>query len=107
MSWHCYVGGDFATAGAADFLERVKKARARVDYANQMHGRTGAAALQWGIVEFNASSGTGVCTFANGQMFGQIFGYVMKYGGTYATTCQWPRAVVTAVPRTSDSSVET
>ncbi|MFC4150076.1 hypothetical protein ACFO0M_27800 [Micromonospora mangrovi] len=86
VSWHRYVGGDLATAGANDFLDRVKKARARVDYANQLHGRTGSAALQWGIGEFNASDGTGVCQFANGQMFAQIYGYVMKYGGTYATT---------------------
>ncbi|MCI4066241.1 malectin domain-containing carbohydrate-binding protein [Micromonospora sp. R77] len=86
VSWHRYVGGDLATTGANDFLDRAKKARARVDYANQLHGRTGAAALQWGIGEFNASDGSGVCQFANGQMFAQIYGYVMKYGGTYATT---------------------
>ncbi|MBN1362012.1 MAG: hypothetical protein JW993_15560 [Sedimentisphaerales bacterium] len=86
VSWHRYVGGDLATEGAQDFLRRVQKTRARVDFANQLHGRTGADALQWGIGEFNASGGERVVTYANGQMFGQIYGYVMEYGGTYAIT---------------------
>lgn len=84
ISWHRYVKGDLATAGAKDFLNRIKKTRAQIDYANQLRDRTGADALQWGIGEFNADGGSQTSTFANGQMVGQIYGYVMKYGGTYA-----------------------
>jgi hypothetical protein len=85
ISWHRYVKGDLATAGAKDFLTRIQKTRTRVNYANRLHGRTGADALQWGIGEFNADGGSQTSTFANGQMIGQIYGYVMEYGGTYAT----------------------
>jgi len=85
ISWHRYVKGDLATTGAEDFLNRIKKTRAQIDYANQLRDRSGADALQWGIGEFNADGGSQTSTFANGQMIGQIYGYVMKYGGTYAT----------------------
>jgi len=86
VSWHRYVSGDLATAGAEDFLVRIVKSRARVDFANELHGRTGEDALQWGIGEFNAASGDEVCTFDNGQMFAQVYGAIMKYGGIYGET---------------------
>jgi hypothetical protein len=86
VSWHRYVSGDLATAGAEDIIARMVKTRTRIDSANKLHGRTGEDALQWGIGEFNAGKGEEVCTFANGQMFAQVYGAMMKYGGIYGET---------------------
>jgi hypothetical protein len=94
VSWHRYIGyppgnvqiSGLTTAGAADFLERVQETHTLIDRANRAQGRTGDDALQWGIGEFNSSEGGRVCSFENGQMFAQVYGYVMKYGGTYAAT---------------------
>ena len=94
VSWHLYAGyppenidiAHLPSAGAAAFLDHIRKARALVDRANEAQGRTGEAALQWGIGEFNSSDGPRVCSFENGQMFAQIYGYIMKYGGTYGAT---------------------
>ncbi|PKN93850.1 MAG: hypothetical protein CVU44_08530 [Chloroflexi bacterium HGW-Chloroflexi-6] len=94
ISWHRYVGyppeklkiEQLTTAGANDFLVRIQKTRQLIDKANQLQGRSGADALQWGIGEFNGSEGQRVCSYENGQMFAEIYGYLMKYNGTYATT---------------------
>jgi hypothetical protein len=57
-----------------------------VDFANALHGRTGANALQFGIGEFNANAGGGgPCSFELGQAVGRIYGSMMEYGGSYAT----------------------
>ncbi|MFC4146220.1 discoidin domain-containing protein [Micromonospora mangrovi] len=85
VTWHRYVGGDLATAGANDIISGIKKARAKVDEVNKKRGRTGGNALQWGIGEFNSKAGGGACSYAAGQMFAQVYGAVMKYGGAYAT----------------------
>jgi len=94
VSWHLYTGyppenidiEHLATTGAAAFLDHIRKARVLVDRANEAQGRTGEAALQWGIGEFNSSDGQRVCSFENGQMFAQVYGSIMKYGGTYGET---------------------
>jgi len=88
VSFHRYPQGisDYATAGANDIIARIIQAKTRVDYVNQLRGRTGADAIQWGIGEFNAASGAGVCSFGNGQMFAQVYGAIMKYGGIYGET---------------------
>jgi hypothetical protein len=94
ISWHRYIGfppeeidiDGLTTAGAADFLARIQKTRALVDQANAARNRTGDAALQWGIGEFNGRDGRRVCTFENGQMFGLLYGYIMRYGGAYGAT---------------------
>ncbi len=86
ISWHRYVGGDLANAGAEEFRVRMEKTKTRIEHANKLHGRTGANALSWGIGEFNASEGGAVHSFANGQMFGQIFGHAMRYGAAYVAT---------------------
>jgi hypothetical protein len=88
VSFHRYPQNitDYATAGANDIIERIVKAKTRVDYANNLQGRTGANALQWGIGEFNAGNGAGACTFGNGQMFAQVYGAIMKYNGLYGET---------------------
>ena len=94
VSWHRYVGyppanlqtRDLPTAGAQDFAVRIERTRELIDAANAARGRTGDDALQWGIGEFNSSEGGRVCSFENGQMFAQVYRYVMKYGGTYAAT---------------------
>lgn len=87
ISWHRQVGGEVATAGAADLADRIERTRALLDRANVEHVRAGAAALSWGIGEFNANDGALVHTFANGQFFGQVLGHAMKHGATYA--CTW------------------
>jgi hypothetical protein len=94
VSWHLYTGyppenieiEHLATQGAAAFLDQIRTARALVDRANEAQRRTGEVALQWGIGEFNSSDGPRVCSFENGQMFAQVYGYIMKYGGTYGET---------------------
>ncbi len=94
ISWHMYVGyppenipiEQLATAGAQAFLDRIQRTRQLVDRANAVRGRSGEDALQWGIGEFNSSDGPRVCSFENGQMFAQVYGYIMKYGGLYGAT---------------------
>ncbi len=94
ISWHRYVGyppgniqvDGLTTAGASDYLERIQKTRTLVDKANAAQRRSGDEALQWGIGEFNSSDGKRVCSFENGQMFAQVYGYIMKYSGAYGQT---------------------
>jgi hypothetical protein len=88
LSWHRYPqgSGDPATEGAADMLDRIKKAKTKVDFVNNLHNRTGDEALQWGIGEYNSKGGPEVHTWGNGQMFGAVLGGCMKYGATYATS---------------------
>ena len=74
------------TAGANDFLIRIQRTKDLIDKANAAQRRVGVDALQWGIGEFNSSDGRMVCLFENGQMFAQVYGYIMKYGGTYGET---------------------
>jgi hypothetical protein len=88
LSWHRYPqgSGDPATEGANDMIARVKKAKAKVDFVNTLHNRTGENALQWGIGEYNSKNGAVVHTWGNGQMFGIVLGACMKYEATYAAT---------------------
>jgi hypothetical protein len=89
LSWHRYPqadNADPAVAGAADMLERVIKAKNKIDFVNTLHTRTGDNALTWGVGEYNSKSGETVHTFANGQMFGQMLGYSMKYEARYIAT---------------------
>jgi hypothetical protein len=90
VSFHRYPqnmgAGDLPTKGANDILARIIQARTRIDYANAKQGRVGVNALQWGIGEFNAPDGGGACSYENGQMFAQVYGAIMKYGGTYGET---------------------
>lgn len=94
ISWHLYVGyppgnisiDQLTILGADEFLVPIQKTRQLIDQANAIRGRTGADALQWGIGEFNSSDGPRVCSFENGQMFAEVYGDIMKYGGTYGAT---------------------
>jgi hypothetical protein len=94
ISWHRYVGyppenigiDRLTTEGANDYLVRIQKTRTLVDKVNGTRGRRGLDALQWGIGEFNSSDGKRVCSFENGQMFAEVYGFIMKYGGTYGET---------------------
>jgi len=82
VSWHRYAE---SANLAADMATRIQKTRTRIDFANALHGRTGEAALQFGVGEFNSNAGAGgPCTFLNGQAIGRTYGSLMKYGGTYA-----------------------
>jgi hypothetical protein len=88
LTFHRYPQGDGnpGTEGADDIIERIKKAKAKVDEINAYHNRKGDSALGWGIGEFNSKGGPEVHTWGNGQMFGQVLGACMKYGATFATT---------------------
>ena len=94
VSWHRHVGYTpenieierLTTAGANDYLVTIQKTRALIDKVNTARGRLGTDALQWGIGEFNSSEGRRVGSFENGQMFAEVYGYIMKYGGTYGAT---------------------
>lgn len=88
LSWHRYPQGDGnpATDGYIDIFERIVKAKAKTDFVNEKHHRTGDDKLIWGIGEYNSKGGEIVHTWENGQMFGAVLGAVMKYEGLYAAT---------------------
>jgi hypothetical protein len=88
LTFHRYPQGkgNPGTEGADDIIERIKKAKAKVDEINALHHRTGNDALGWGIGEYNSKGGPQVHTWGNGQLFGQVLGACMKYGATFATT---------------------
>jgi hypothetical protein len=88
LTWHRYPQGDGdpAVEGANDFLERIIKAKTKVDQVNAMHKRTGKDALQWGIGEYNSKGGPEVHTWGNGQMFGVVLGWCMEYEAKFATS---------------------
>jgi hypothetical protein len=88
LTWHRYPqgNGDPAIEGANDFLERIVKAKTKVDQVNALHNRTGKNALQWGIGEYNSKGGPEVHTWGNGQMFGAVLGWCMEYEAKFATS---------------------
>lgn len=88
VTWHSYPQHDAnpAVEGAAALLDAVVKSKNLITAANQRHNRIGSDALVWGISEYNSKNGTQVHTFENGQMFGQLLGYAMKYGAEFAAT---------------------
>jgi hypothetical protein len=88
LTWHRYPqgSGDPAVEGANDFLERIIKAKTKVDQINTLHKRTGKNALQWGIGEYNSKGGPEVHTWGNGQMFGAVLGWCMEYEANFATS---------------------
>jgi hypothetical protein len=90
IAWHRYPMGkqnNLAYDGYTDLVQRVVDCKAMVDRVNKRQNRSGAAALSWGIGEFNSPNGPQVHTFACGQMVGGVFGQCMKYEATYA--CLW------------------
>ncbi len=88
ITWHSYPQHDAnpAVEGAAALLDAVVKSKNLVTAANQRHNRVGNDALIWGVSEYNSKNGTQVHTFENGQMFGQLLGYAMKYSAEFAAT---------------------
>jgi hypothetical protein len=88
LTWHRYPqgSGDPAVEGANDFLDRIIKAKTKVDQINTLHKRTGKNALQWGIGEYNSKGGPEVHTWGNGQMFGAVLGWCMEYEANFATS---------------------
>lgn len=88
LTWHRYPQVDRAPGLAAmkEFEERSKKSRELVDRVNRQLNRTGDDALMWAITEFNAKNGPFVHTWGNGQFFGAVYGYAMKYDAFTAAT---------------------
>ena len=88
IAWHRYPqgNGDPAVEGANDMLERIVKAKAKVDEVNKKHKRKGDKALTWAIGEYNSKGGPEVHTWGNGQLFGEVLGWCMEYGAKYATS---------------------
>jgi hypothetical protein len=89
ITWHRYpdlAGTQLSYAGIEDFRGAIVKCKARVDYANTVHSRTGDDKLSWGIGEYNARGGAEVHTWQNGQMFGGVLGLCMKYEAKFATS---------------------
>ncbi|MBC7845980.1 MAG: hypothetical protein H7Y10_05770 [Flavobacterium sp.] len=89
ISWHRYpqdTNINLAYEGIEDFKKSIIKCKAKVDFVNAKHNRSGDNALGWGIGEYNAKGGPQVHTWQNGQMFGGVLDLCMKYGATYATT---------------------
>jgi hypothetical protein len=88
LAFHRYPqgNGNPGTEGADDIIERIVKAKAKVDEVNAKQNRTGNDALGWGIGEYNSKGGESVHTWGNGQMFGQVLGACMKYQATFAAT---------------------
>ncbi|MEX2409796.1 MAG: hypothetical protein WD607_00250 [Candidatus Paceibacterota bacterium] len=88
LAFHRYPqgNGDPAVEGANDILERIVKAKAKIDEVNLKSNRTGDDALIWGIGEFNSKGGSEVHTWGNGQMFGAVLGWCMEYQAKFATS---------------------
>ena len=88
IAWHRYPqgNGDPSVEGANDMLERIVKAKAKVDEVNKKHKRKGEKALIWAIGEYNSKGGPEVHTWGNGQLFGAVLGWCMEYGAKYATS---------------------
>ncbi len=79
------------------FESRISAMVGRIAYANTFHGRTGDAALTWGLTEFNLTyknpdtsinnvAGLGVSSFLNGQFFAEYYRVGMKHGAQMMTT---------------------
>ena len=89
ISWHRYpqdTNINLAYEGIEDFKKSIIKCKAKVDFVNAKHNRSGNDALGWGIGEYNAKGGPQVHTWENGQMFGGVLNLCMKYGATFAAT---------------------
>ncbi|MBC8010707.1 MAG: hypothetical protein H7067_11505 [Burkholderiales bacterium] len=89
ISWHRYPQSDASVLrpeleGLNDLRTRIQNCASLLATVNASQGRTGDAALLWGIGEFNAKNGTGVHTFGNGQMFAGVYGLSMKHGAMFA-----------------------
>lgn len=89
ITWHRYpqdTNINLAYEGIEDFKKSIIKCKAKVDFVNAKHNRTGENTLGWGIGEYNAKGGPQVHTWENGQMFGGVLDLCMKYGAKFATT---------------------
>jgi hypothetical protein len=89
ISWHRYPQSDASVLrpeleGLNDLRTRIQNCATVLAAVNASQGRTGDAALLWGIGEFNAKNGTSVHTFGNGQMFAGVYGLSMKHGALFA-----------------------
>ena len=96
VSFHSYAfGQDYdrnaATGAASNLRGSVTALVAALAKANQKNNRTGAAALQWGLTEFNMTyqnptnntvDDYGVNSFLNGQFFAEVYGVGMANGAT-------------------------
>jgi hypothetical protein len=94
LSWHKYpynaagaLHGQVNTRFVDSMRTSIIRCKNQIELANQKNGRTGIAALGWGIGEFNAVDGNDCWTFENGQMHAAVCGLTMKYEGAYA--CSW------------------
>lgn len=89
ITWHRYpqdTNINLAYEGIEDFKKSIIKCKAKVDFVNAKHNRSGNDALGWGIGEYNAKGGSQVHTWENGQMFGGVLNLCMQYGATFAAT---------------------
>ena len=89
ITWHRYpqdTNINLAYEGIEDFKKSIIKCKAKIDFVNAKHNRSGNDALGWGIGEYNAKGGPQVHTWENGQMFGGVLNLCMKYGATFAAT---------------------
>ncbi len=103
INFHRYPFADVFTRSAVlaemhtNFESRVAVFVAQLASANTLHGRTGSAALTWGLTEFNLTyknpgtttnniAGLGVSSFLNGQFFAEYFRVAMKYGAHLTNT---------------------
>jgi hypothetical protein len=107
ITWHRYafwydynrnsVLGRLNTA----FGSPARQLIARMEQANEMHGRTGSDKLKWGIGEFNinvaldyddsnslyrSEEGIGTNSFLNGQFFAEIYDLCMSEEAFFATS---------------------
>ncbi len=84
-----YARADVLTEMHSTFEGRVNALLTLIASANALHGRSGTAALTWGLTEFNLDysnpanntpAGLGVSSFLNGQFFAEYYRVAVKRG---------------------------
>jgi hypothetical protein len=90
-----YSRAQMVSGAAAGIRASAVKLVGLIAQANTKNGRIGAAALGWGLTEYNIAyanpnpnnaDGFGVHSFLNGQFFAEVLGVGMAYGAKFMNT---------------------
>lgn len=101
ITFHSYPNGssytraDVFDTDLPDIRSKAATLVSKLATANSTQGRTGSAALGWGLTEYNITYanpatngiwGLGVAGFMNGQFHGEVLGIGMQYGAQMVVT---------------------
>lgn len=101
VTFHSYPNGeefgrdDVVLVGPAKIEESFRALKGMLAQCDILHGRSGGAALKWGLTELNVTyanpdreiSGNGNVSYVGGQFIAEVIGYGMKHGATMVN--QW------------------